>query len=424
MVTIPFALSVHHFISSVGADAGFAAFIAVALLVLLFFSQARETANLRRRADEAGQRVQELEGQLYALSDQVASLPAEISVVRAAGARVPAAYGGVQTPAGVGAPGSTLPPAAPAGVGAPALAAATRLIPDPVRPLSEHQPATVGLVDEPDDQATEVHPSPVTVSGGNGASHRPVPAPATMQRPAQARPGGPSRPGGGPPRGGQGRPVGGQGRPSGPPRSIMAVRPGGRRSSTGRLFTVLAVLLLAGAVVAGVFVIKNINNGSSKSKSSASRSCGHARGRKPPEHAPCAAVKPFTVTVAVLNGTSTNGLAGAVSEQARRRRLPEGIRRQLHREPDADFDLRAVHARGQARRDRRRRGAQAAPDGGAADRSEYAAARLPALVGPLQVLGRRHRRQRSRQSRYSVALRTCENCSTSRRGAGSRGQAA
>ena len=50
MVTIPFGLSVHHFISSVGADAGFAALIAVALLVLLFFSQARETHTLRTRA--------------------------------------------------------------------------------------------------------------------------------------------------------------------------------------------------------------------------------------------------------------------------------------------------------------------------------------------------------------------------------------
>jgi hypothetical protein len=86
MVTIPFALSVHHFISSVGADAGFAAFIAVALLVLLYFSQARETATLRRRADEAGQRVQELETELAALADHVAALPAEISV-RAAGPR-------------------------------------------------------------------------------------------------------------------------------------------------------------------------------------------------------------------------------------------------------------------------------------------------------------------------------------------------
>ena len=92
METIPFAVSVHHFISSVGADAGFAAFIAVALLVLLYFSQARETSNLRRRADEAGQRVQELEDQLYALSEQVAALPAEISV-RAASPRAAAAYG-------------------------------------------------------------------------------------------------------------------------------------------------------------------------------------------------------------------------------------------------------------------------------------------------------------------------------------------
>jgi hypothetical protein len=312
MVTIPFALSVHHFISSVGADAGFAAFIAVALLVLLFFSQARETANLRRRADEAGQRVQELEGQLYALSEQVASLPAEISVVRAAGARVPVAPGVAPAPAGVGAPVSTFPPAAPAGVGAPALAAATRLIPDPDGPFGEPQRATVGLVDQPLDQATELHPSPMTVSGGNGTSHRPVPAAATMQRPAQARPGGPSRPGGGPPRGAQGRPVGGQGRPGGPPRSAMAIRPGGRRSTTGRVFTVLAVLLLAGAVVAGVLVVANISHGSSASKSSAAAARRAAANRR---GTPVAAVKPLTVTVSVLNGTDTSGLAGAVSNK-------------------------------------------------------------------------------------------------------------
>src|ERR1700684_3244932 len=125
MQTLPFALSVHHFISSVGADAGFAAFVAVALLVLLYFSQARETSNLRRRAEEAGERVQDLEAQLYALSEQVAALPAEISV-RAASPRATAAFGGAAAPAGVGvgASGATIPPAAPAGVGAPSLAAA------------------------------------------------------------------------------------------------------------------------------------------------------------------------------------------------------------------------------------------------------------------------------------------------------------
>ncbi|MGH2887928.1 MAG: LytR C-terminal domain-containing protein, partial [Solirubrobacteraceae bacterium] len=162
------------------------------------------------------------------------------------------------------------------------------------------------------DQATEVQASPVTVSGGNGTSHRPVPA-AAMQRPLQARSGGPSRPGGGPPRGAQGRPVGGQGRPGGPPRSAMALR-GGRRSNAGRVFTVLAVLLLVGAVVAGVLVIMNIHHGSSASKSSAAEAAAR-RADANRRSAPVAAVKPFTVTVAVLNGTSTNGLAGAVSNK-------------------------------------------------------------------------------------------------------------
>jgi LytR cell envelope-related transcriptional attenuator len=311
METIPFALSVHHFISSVGADAGFAAFIAVALLVLLFFSQARESANLRRRADEAGQRVQELEGQLYALSEQVAALPAEISVVRAGGHRAAPAYGGVPAPAGVGAPASTFPPAAPAGVGAPALAAATRLIPDPVRPLGEHQPATVGLVDGPADGATEAHAAPVTVSGGNGSSHRPIPASAaTMQRPVQPRPAGPRD--GGPPRGAQGRPAGAQGRPGGPPRPAMAVGSGQRRAGPVRAFVVLAVLLGVGAVVAGVIVIRNINHGTSQSKSSAAEARSTAASHRT---APVAAVNPLSVTVAVLNGTSTNGLAGAVSNK-------------------------------------------------------------------------------------------------------------
>ena len=74
------ALSVHHFISSVGADAGFAALIAVAILVLLYFAQARETATLRTRAQEADFRAQALEVRVADLTDQLAALPAEISV--------------------------------------------------------------------------------------------------------------------------------------------------------------------------------------------------------------------------------------------------------------------------------------------------------------------------------------------------------
>jgi hypothetical protein len=321
MVTIPFALSVHHFISSVGADAGFAAFIAVALLVLLYFSQARETATLRRRADEAGQRVQELETELAALADHVAALPAEISV-RAAGPRATPAYadGVAAAPAGVSAGGPNLPPAAPAGVGGPALAAATRLIPDPTRPIAEPQPTPVGLVNGPVDDATQVDGSSVTVGGSNGSSHRPVAAPAaTMPRPVQARTGGPSR-AGGPPRGaqgrypgGQGRPRASQGRPPEPPRTMMAVRPGQPRSGVGRAFVILAALLGVGAVVAGVLVIKNINSSSSKNNSTSASSAAARSTTAGRRNAPVAAVNPRTVTVAVLNGTNTNGLAGKVS---------------------------------------------------------------------------------------------------------------
>jgi LytR cell envelope-related transcriptional attenuator len=321
MVTIPFALSVHHFISSVGADAGFAAFIAVALLVLLYFSQARETATLRRRADEAGQRVHELEAELAALADHVAALPAEISV-RAAGHRAPAYAGApVPAPAGVSAVGANLPPAAPAGVGAPALAAATRLIPDPTRPIGEPQPAPVGLVNGPVDQATQVDSPPLTVGGGNGSSHRPVAAPAaTMQRPVAARTGGPPRSPGGPPRGAQGRypaaqgrPRASQGRPAGAPQSMMSVRTGETRSGVGKAFVVLAALLGVGAVVAGVLIIKDINSSSSNSKSASGASSAAARNTAASRRtAPAVTVNPHTVTVAVLNGTNTNGLAGKV----------------------------------------------------------------------------------------------------------------
>ena len=175
-------------------------------------------------------------------------------------------------------------PAAPAGVGAPALAAATRLIPDPV--FAQPMASPVGLVDRPADDATSVDPPPVP-SGGNGSSHRPLAASAaTMQRAVGTRPGGPSRPAGGPPRGGQGRPPGGQGRaggaqgrPSGPPRGTMAMRPGPRRTRTGTVLAVLGGLLLVGAVVAGVLVIKNINHGSSASKSSAAAAARSARSK-------------------------------------------------------------------------------------------------------------------------------------------------
>src|ERR1700743_626640 len=115
MASIPYALSITHFINSVGAKAGFASIIGLALLVLLFFTQSRETANLRRRADEAEQQLYQI--QLYVdppprqrasphaavpaqtTSAPVAAPPAAALAARAAASR---AIPGEQAPAAAG----------------------------------------------------------------------------------------------------------------------------------------------------------------------------------------------------------------------------------------------------------------------------------------------------------------------------------
>src|SRR5881227_3857251 len=109
-----FAFSVHNFISSVGADAGFAAIIGLAVLILLYFAHARETANLREQAALLTQRLQQAEARV-----------AQLSRAQAAASQAP-------SPAPAPAPALAYPalvPAAPAGMAAPALAAATRVVP-------------------------------------------------------------------------------------------------------------------------------------------------------------------------------------------------------------------------------------------------------------------------------------------------------
>lgn len=339
MASIPFALSVHHFISSVGADAGFASLIGLALLILLYFAHARETATLRSRADEAGLRVQELEGQLADLADQVAALPAEISV-RATGPRVALAHDGIQqhAVAGVGASaGSQVPfPGAPAGVGAPALASATRMIPMPDPRTVQPEPASA--------------PAAATVAGAtNGSGRIPVAAGAgTVQRPAQTPAGAPPRPPAGPGRGvggpgraggpitGQPRPVGAGQRPiTGQPRAggpSNARRPGGpggpsyvpvraeRRLSMGRVGLAVAVAALgAAAIVAAVLVLTHKGSVKTPSQSSVSSSLTSHRSK-----ATTTVVRPATVTVSVLNGTDLTGLAGHVADKLAAVGFPKG----------------------------------------------------------------------------------------------------
>lgn len=166
MLSIPFALSIHKFVNSVGADVGFASIIAVALLVLLYFAHAREAATLRDRLDEAQNRIAGLEQRLgqvmhmqaamrqrgpvagpggagpgFVAPGGVAPPPPGVAAARQAGAaaipsvrRIPspatsAATAAMALPGAGGEQPGGFPPAAPWGTGGPALASATRLIP-------------------------------------------------------------------------------------------------------------------------------------------------------------------------------------------------------------------------------------------------------------------------------------------------------
>ncbi|MDQ6778883.1 MAG: hypothetical protein M3071_22270, partial [Actinomycetota bacterium] len=116
-----------------GADAGFAAIIGLAVLVLLYFAQARETASLREQAELAAQRVAQLESRL-AHANVVQSSPAAAGTHPASGFQPPP--GVVPAPGYQPAPApapafAAASPSAPAGVAAPPLSAATKLIPTP-----------------------------------------------------------------------------------------------------------------------------------------------------------------------------------------------------------------------------------------------------------------------------------------------------
>ncbi len=332
MRSFSYAFSVHHFISSVGADAGFAAIIGLAILVLLYFAQARETASLREQAYQSAQRVQQLEARLAQLSRLRAEpgpaapqpagsprpAPAPPGFARPVASPVTAAAG-VTAPSPVAVPASI--PAAPAGVAAPALTAATRLIPMPARaPADAVTPApppvaapaaTVTSAPRPAAatvaaQRSLAHPelgSPVPVgANGAGAETRDngtgdIPAaPVAVQPPprAQIRPdaGGPA-----------GR------RPSGPPRGTLA-QPARRRGPVRIVAAVLAALAVGGAVALLLLVTSSGGKQQPASSRASSTNAALTGHRTQP-----VAFKPASVTVAVLNGTPTAGLAAGFSHQ-------------------------------------------------------------------------------------------------------------
>jgi hypothetical protein len=311
MAMLPFAFSIHNFISSVGADAGFAAIVGLAVLVLLYFAHARETANLREEAALLTQRLQQAEARV-------------VQLTRGQPAAAEAAVNAVPTPAGAA--------FAPAFTAAPALGSATKVIaagaepelaPPEVEPVPAAAPAMAmagvaaapvessapaptaspaAPTPRPPAQATAppaptpgapapapsppagLVPAPATNAGGNGASQRsgpPAPVPGEPER--LARPVASARP-----------------VPSRqlPPLQLPRRR---QRSRIGRGVSVALAALLAVVAAVVLFAVTSVGASKHSPNTSTTNSPGSSQGQ--------AAFKPSSVTVAVLNGTAVNQLA-------------------------------------------------------------------------------------------------------------------
>jgi LytR cell envelope-related transcriptional attenuator len=347
MATVPFALSVHKFVSDVGADCGFAALIGLALLVLLYFAQARETSSLRDRLTDSDNRSSALEGRIAQILRAQATAPrapgpgvptaaptlpptarpgfaAGAAAGRAAGAvaaqpmgsavasvRRLSGAGAVGAPTAVGASALT---GAPAGMGAPALNSATKLIPTPA--------AVPAGIDLPDSDGIDdtVFSGPATAAGGNGQMVTPPPfTPPPVEAPEPVGVGayaggyagatGATQVAGVPPRVQIRDEL-----PPPPPRRTAppAAPPPGRRSLLRRVLPLLVGIVIVAVVV--VVLLSATGGGGSGTKTvNHTTTTARTKKHRPGKTAP--AFKPSSVTVSVLNGTAVNGLAAKVAGQ-------------------------------------------------------------------------------------------------------------
>jgi LytR cell envelope-related transcriptional attenuator len=307
MSAVPFALSIHKFIDSIGADAGFAAIIGLALMALLYFAQARESASLRDELDDAANRIASVEGRLtQVVRTQVARQDADANVPPAI-VPAPAFAGGPRPaamPAAAGVASRSVPVVAfvgaPAGLGAPALASATRAIPPgavppaapvPTAPLAAplaapKAPVSIGAAEAQraaEDTMFATSPTTAGVAGGDSGATAVAPPPVAPRRVDFLD----DEPDGPPPR----RTV--------PPPTRDRDRP---RFLGGRIVqAVIAVVV----VVVVVVVLLSASGGNPKAPKAPVKHHRH--------HHHGVVFNPASVNVAVLNGTAVQGLAAEIA---------------------------------------------------------------------------------------------------------------
>jgi hypothetical protein len=340
MVTIPFALSVHKFVNSVGADVGFASIFAVAILILLYFAHARETATLRDRLDEAHTRIGGLEARVSQLMHAqaaaqrgrpgpVAPPPVTPAPVRPMGSaiasvrRVPnpataAAGAPAATAVGMPAAGVAAAPSsgAPVGMAAPALASATKLIPDPEAP-----PTPGGA---PDDTVFVPAATAAAATNGKAAETAPLTG-ATQALPAVAAAS--ARTPSASPRGGAAPPpkvqIGAEpptsragARRTAPPSRTAPILPPPREGRQRRLAGRMLPLLIGGiavvVIIVGLIVITNTGGSTTGNVTHNNTTANQTGANLAHKHNASVPFKPSKFKVAVLNGTAVSNLASDV----------------------------------------------------------------------------------------------------------------
>lgn len=355
-MTVPYALSVHNFIKNVGADAGFASIIGLAVLILLYFAQMRETSTLRDRLDEALGRVGQLENRLAQLArlqqtaasagpQQPAVAPRPVVPLRPMGSVLGSLRSHPANAVNAGVQPRPVPvlTGPPAGVGSPALGSATKLIPTPATAEPAAVPAATPLAVPAADvasarvgaaqtaaggaatvvQDTVLFSSPVDAPPANGhATPPPVVGPPLTgagfpavgvdafdldDHEGPLEPGDPAPP----PRVHFGR----HSAQAGIPRRTAALPRGAASEPRGpSVWRRLAFALVGLALVAVIVVVLlSVTGGAKQTPTAATH---HAKHKTTESHkAKPAAFNPADTTVAILNGTSIYHLAQDVANK-------------------------------------------------------------------------------------------------------------
>ena len=331
-------------IQEVGAYAGFAAVVGLAVLAALFFSQARDLRRLREWAGRAPERAAEQAGQ-----EAPAPQPAP-SAVRPIPAAKPAPAAAAQAgakPATAAQPATAAKPAAPAKPGAPVPPGKPAQAPG--APVPATAAASAGQSAEGKSEAVKPaaaaaaatkagKPAPATAAGAQPTA-KPATAAATPaskeEGPAQAPAAGakaPSAPAPGPPPAGAPRPPALPARPPGVPArpapvgrtpatatasQSTAVLPASARvrdigrsgPQRRRLDARYIALIVAGVVVLGAAAAFGVSQlgGDDEAPSSGDRASR--------EDTPAGPLNRSLVTVSVLNGTTVPGLAAQIGDE-------------------------------------------------------------------------------------------------------------